>query len=78
MRIVIGRLASKFARHGIPLEVCSDNGPQLVSNDLKKFAARFIFCDVTSSPQFPRANGPSEKGKRSCFSQDLASILMSN
>ena len=35
---VIGALKSVFARHGIPVEVVSDNGPQFVSEKMKEFA----------------------------------------
>ena len=35
---VIGALKSVFARHGIPEEVVSDNGPQFVSKKMKEFA----------------------------------------
>ena len=34
---VIGALKSVFARHGIPEEVVSDNGPQFVSEEMKEF-----------------------------------------
>lgn len=61
-RTVVNRLATIFARHGIPMEVCTDNGPQFVSKDFKDFATLFDFHHTTSSPRFPRANGLAEKG----------------
>ncbi|XP_064475467.1 uncharacterized protein LOC135389337 [Ornithodoros turicata] len=61
-RTVVAEVASIFARHGISLEVCSDNEPQFVSKELKDFATNFDFRHVTSSPRFPRANGLAEKG----------------
>ena len=35
---VTGALKSVFARHGIPEEAMSDNGPQFVSEEMKEFA----------------------------------------
>ena len=35
---MIGALKSVFARHGIPEEVVSDNGPHFVSEEMKEFA----------------------------------------
>lgn len=59
---VIAKLSSIFARYGIPLEVCSDNGPQFSSHEFAVFAPRYDFKHVTSSPEFPRSNGLAEKG----------------
>ncbi|UYV75445.1 K02A2.6-like [Cordylochernes scorpioides] len=47
---------SIFARHGIPLEVRSDNGPQIGSL-FKGFAQDYGFTHVTSSPRYPQSNG---------------------
>lgn len=59
---VIHKLRQIFARHGIPLEVCSDGGPQFASKEFKDFAARYDFVHTISSPRFPRSNGLAEKG----------------
>lgn len=58
-----------FARHGIPLEVCTDGGPQLSSQAFHAFAEQFEFAHVVSSPGFPRSNGLAEKGMNlvKCF-----------
>lgn len=59
---VINKLSSIFSRYGIPLEVCTDNGPQFASHEFSLFASRYDFTHVTSSPRFPRSNGLAEKG----------------
>ncbi|UYV65638.1 K02A2.6-like [Cordylochernes scorpioides] len=53
---VIVHCKSIFARHGIPLEVRSDNGPQFGSL-FKEFAHDYGFTHVTSSPRYPQSNG---------------------
>lgn len=51
-----------FSRYGIPVEVCTDNGPQFSSRDFAMFSKVYDFKHVTSSPYFPRSNGLAEKG----------------
>lgn len=59
---IIHTLSGWFARHGIPIEVCSDNGPQFSSSEFKRFSRVYDFHHVTSSPHFPQSNGLAEKG----------------
>lgn len=59
---VIDKLGAIFARYGIPVEVCSDNGPQFAGREFRLFASKYDFQHVTSSPEFPRSNGLAEKG----------------
>ncbi|KAG8147540.1 hypothetical protein E2320_001389, partial [Naja naja] len=49
-----------FARYGQPNVVITDNGPQFVSLQFKKFAAGWEFDHITSSPHQPQANGKAE------------------
>ena len=49
-----------FARHGIPQELVTDNGPQYSSREFSKFAENFGFIHTTSSPKFPQSNGEAE------------------
>ncbi|UYV82799.1 K02A2.6-like, partial [Cordylochernes scorpioides] len=47
---------SIFARHGMPEEVRSDNGPQF-GLEFKRFAKEYGFHHIKSSPRFPQSNG---------------------
>lgn len=58
---VIQHIKSIFARHGIPQEVVSDNGPQYSSREFHKFADNYGFKHTTSSPKFPQSNGEAER-----------------
>lgn len=61
-QVVVDKLAMMFSRHGIPMEVCTDGGPQFTSREFKQFGAKCDFTHTISSPKFPRANGLAEKG----------------
>ena len=61
---VIRALKSIFARHGIPEQVRSDDGPQFDSAEFSYFAKEWGFKHSTSSPRFPQANGKVERGVR--------------
>nr|XP_054917162.1 uncharacterized protein K02A2.6-like [Dermacentor andersoni] len=58
----IAALSAMFARYGVPVEVCTDNGPQFSSHEFARFAKTYDFSDVTSSPRYPQSNGLAEKG----------------
>ena len=47
---VINHMKSIFARHGIPNEVVSYNGPQFSSNVFHSFAGEYGFVHTTSQP----------------------------
>ena len=57
---VITSMKSQLARHGIPEEVRSDNGPLFSSTSFENFAKEWDFKHVTSSPHYPQANGKVE------------------
>jgi transposase InsO family protein len=54
-------LKTIFARHGIPDEVRSDNGPQYQSDEFAQFAKEWGFKHSISSPRYPQANGEVER-----------------
>ena len=56
---VIHRLKQQWARHGIPMQVVSDNSP-FGSAEFQDFARRWEFEHVTSSPRYPQSNGKAE------------------
>ncbi|KAL0147375.1 hypothetical protein M9458_057318 [Cirrhinus mrigala] len=60
-RHVVTALKYIFARHGIPDEVVSDNGPQFASAEFGAFAENWEFLHTTSSFGFPQSNGQSER-----------------
>ena len=59
--MVLTSLKSQFARHGIPNEVRSDNGPQFSASEFQKFAKEWDFEHLTSSPYHAQSNGKVEK-----------------
>lgn len=59
---VIDVTSAIFARYGIPMEVCSDNGPPFSSHQFQAFAREYDFRHTKSSPRYPQSNGLAEKG----------------
>ena len=57
---VISRIKSQFARHGIPDQLISDNGPPFSSREFQEFALTYEFEHLTSSPRYPQSNGKVE------------------
>lgn len=57
----IHHLKNIFARHGIPVTVVSDNGPQFSSREFKQFSKLYGFTHHTSSPKHPQGNGEAER-----------------
>ncbi|XP_063389640.1 uncharacterized protein K02A2.6-like [Cydia fagiglandana] len=61
---VITNLKSIFARHGVPLQLLTDNGPPFNSQAFKAFSINWEFEHITSSPYLPRSNGLAEVSVR--------------
>ena len=59
-REVISKLRSQFARHGIPVQLFSDNWPPFNSKEFQEFALAYEFEHLTSSPRFFKSNGKVE------------------
>jgi transposase InsO family protein len=71
---VIYCLKVQFARHGLPLEVVSDNNP-FNAAEFRHFAAAYDFKHTTSSPHYPQSNGRAEaavKTIKSLFEKAMA------
>lgn len=58
--VAIKHNKSIIARHGIPLNVVTDNGPQFNSAEFKSFANEYEFNHIASSPNYPHSNGQIE------------------
>ena len=57
---VIKKLKGHFAKHGIPEQLVTDNGPQFVSRDFLKFSKEWNFEDRTSCQHHSQSNGKAE------------------
>ena len=58
---VINSIKNVFARHGVPEELVTDNGPQFSSQTFRNFACSWGFHHTTTSPHHPSANGEAER-----------------
>jgi len=47
-------------RYGVPDSVVTDNGPCFALSEFSKFASKWNFQHVTSSPRYPQSNGKAE------------------
>lgn len=65
-KTVIVCLKSIFSRHGIPVELFSDNGPPFNSAEFKNFIWEWGIHHNTSSPYIPRSNGLVESAVKIC------------
>ncbi|CAG9089362.1 unnamed protein product [Plutella xylostella] len=64
-KAVINALKEQFGRHGIPIELVTDNGPAYSSAEFKKFLESWEVRHTTSSPHYPQSNGKSERAVQS-------------
>ena len=58
----INLMKSYFRRHGIPLKLRTDNGPQYSSSEFAEFCVKYGIEHHTSSPYHPQGNGHAERG----------------
>ena len=58
---VIQQLKLIFSEHGIPSEICTDNGPCYSSKEFRNFVTAYGFKHTTSSPHYPQSNGFAER-----------------
>ena len=57
----IEALKEMFLNHGLPFTVCSDNGPQFVSTELKEYFRDNDITHLRRTPRWPQANGEVER-----------------
>ena len=57
---VIPRLDSVFARHGVPSQIISDNGPPFRSHEFNKYMTTMGIKHTTSTPPWPQGNSEVE------------------
>ena len=60
-KTVIGKLKGIVVRHGLCVELVSDNGPPFNSAEFAQFAKEYGFTHTFSSPHFPQSNGEAER-----------------
>ena len=56
----ISRIKPQLARHGIPDQLISDNGPPFSSREFQEFTLAYEFEHLTSSPRYAQSNGKVE------------------
>ena len=54
-------LKSQISRHGIPVVLRSENGPQFSSSEFDNFCRDYQIQHKTSSPHFPQSNDEAER-----------------
>ena len=69
----IEELRSTFSRFGLPQQLVSDNGPQLVPEEFKTFMEENSIQHIKSAPYHPATNGLAER-----FVQTMKQTLKSS
>ena len=62
---MIDSLENMFLRHGLPLSIRSDNGPQFTSKLFKQYLEDIDVKHIRNTPLYPAANGEVERQNRS-------------
>ncbi|XP_065320533.1 uncharacterized protein LOC135928107 [Gordionus sp. m RMFG-2023] len=58
---MITRLKKWFATFGVPKSIVTDNGPQFISIEFKRFCEENNICHIRSTPYHPKTNGQAER-----------------
>ena len=58
--IEVDKLGGHFARYGVPAICHTNNGPQFISEQYRKFSVEYGSKHTTSSPYHPKSNGRAE------------------
>ena len=59
-KVILSKLRQHFSRYGLPDEIRSDNGRNLVSQEFENFCRKKNIKHTTSSPYHPQSNGKAE------------------
>ena len=62
---IIASLKRMFLTHGLPISVTTDNGPQFISDEFRKFMENEGIHHRHTTPLWPQANGEIERQNRS-------------
>ena len=63
--MLIKCLDNHFARYGVPVGLRTDNGPNLISQEMESYLKEMGIKHQLASPLWPRANGEVERQNRS-------------
>jgi transposase InsO family protein len=69
VELVLQRALERFP--GVTPRVISDNGPQFISKDFKKFIAQVGMSHVRTSPYYPQSNGKLERWHKTMKSEAI-------
>ena len=58
---VIDNLEEIFSRHGLPITIKSDNGPQFISEEFRDYCVQNGITHLKTTPKWPQANGEVER-----------------
>ena len=58
---VIDNLEEIFSRHGLPITIKSDNGPQFISGEFRDYCVQNGITHLKTTPKWPQANGEVER-----------------
>jgi len=58
---VIDNLEEIFSRHGLPITIKSDNGPQFRSEEFREYCKQNGITHLKTTPKWPQANGEVER-----------------
>ena len=58
---VIDNLEEIFSRHGLPITIKSDSGPQFISGELQEYCVQNGIVHLKTIPKWPQANGEVEQ-----------------
>ena len=53
-----------FARYGLPVQLCTDNGPQFISEEMAAYLKHQGIRHIRVAPYHPASNGLAERGVR--------------